>query len=119
MTAPSPENERSRKPEMITFKTDHLGHPVTESGKPVTCDGCGTVLTEQPGPDQQAPVPDDLAHDVYGKEPGVLTYIVCPRGAECLHLAQHADEMYDKARCRISGCNGDHCDAAATAGSRA
>lgn len=79
---------------MITFKTNPAGHPVTESGKPVTCDGCGVVLTSQPGPDQQQPVPDDVALQVYGLGPGVLTYVVCERGADCLTLAQLADEMH-------------------------
>lgn len=94
---------------MITFKTNSLGHPVTESGKPVTCDGCGVALTEQPGPDQQQDVPADVAREVYGQGPGVLTYIVCQRGADCLTLAMLADEMYDRIRCRVPGCTGSHC----------
>lgn len=93
---------------MITFNTDQNGHP-TESGSPVTCDGCGTVLTEQPGPDQQMPVPADVARKVYGQEPGVLTYVVCRRGEDCITLALLADELYDCARCRVPGCTGNRC----------
>lgn len=94
---------------MIKFRTNAVGHPVTESGKPVTCDGCGVVLTTQPGLEQQQPVPDDVAREVYGQEPGVLTYVVCERGADCLTLARLADEFHDRTRCRVPGCSGDRC----------
>lgn len=94
---------------VITFKTDASGRLVTESGKPVTCDGCSAVLTEQPGPDQQRPVPDDIVRDVYGQEPGSLTYVVCQRGEDCLTLALLADEMHDRTRCRVLHCRGDRC----------
>lgn len=93
----------------ITFKTDSAGRPVTESGKPVTCDGCGAVLTRQPTADEQKPVPDQVALDVYGKAPGVLGYVVCPRGVACLDLAELADDLYDRTRCRTPGCSGDRC----------
>jgi hypothetical protein len=93
----------------IVFKTDLHGHPITESGKPVTCDGCGAVLTVQPGPDQQQPVPADVAREVYGQEPGVLTYVVCERGAACFTLAQLGDEMHARTRCRVPDCRGDRC----------
>lgn len=94
---------------MLTFPTDPNGRPVTDSGKPVTCDGCSVVLTEQPGPEQQQPVPDDVAREVYGQEPGVLTYVVCPRGSDCLTLARLADELHEQTRCRVPGCRGDRC----------
>jgi hypothetical protein len=94
---------------VITFKTNHLGHPVTESGKPVTCDGCGVVLTRQPGPGQQRPVLDEVARETYGAAPGTLTYIACERGADCLTLAELAEELYNHTRCRVSGCTGDRC----------
>lgn len=100
---------------MIAFNTNHAGHPVTGSGKPVTCDGCGVVLTAQPGPGQQQPVPDDIAHRTYGQAPGVLTYVVCPRGADCLTLARLADELHENVRCRIPGCRGDRCSTPARA----
>lgn len=94
---------------MITFKTDPHDRPVTESGKSVTCDGCGVVLTEQPSPQQQRPVPADIAREVYGQKPGALTYVVCPRGDDCFTLAQLADELHDRNRCRTPGCRGDRC----------
>ncbi len=94
---------------MSLFLIDEHGHPVTVSGNPVTCDGCGTVLTEPPGPDQQEPVPDDVARVTYGQPPGVLTYIVCRRRGDCLTLARLADELYERVRCRRPGCPGDQC----------
>jgi hypothetical protein len=97
----------------IVFKTDLQGHPVTESGKPVTCDGCGVVLTAQPSADQQQPVPADVAREVYGQEPGGLTYVVCERGAACFDLARLDDEMHERTRCRVPGCRGDRCSVAA------
>lgn len=91
---------------MITFETNHEGHPVTDSGRPVVCDGCGVVLTAQPGPDQQRPVSDDIARDVYGQGPGELTYVVCERGEPCFALALLANELYRRVRCRIPDCRG-------------
>jgi hypothetical protein len=93
----------------IVFTLDKAGRPVTDSGKPVTCDGCGTRLEAQPSAEQQAPVPDDVARTVYGAEPGVLRYVVCERGVDCMTLAQIADELWDRCRCRVIECNGNSC----------
>lgn len=100
---------------MITFKTNTRGEPVTESGRPVTCDGCGARLTSQPGPDQQQEVPPALARQVYGEDRDTvvaagdqpLTFIVCDRGTDCLTLALLAEELYRASRCRDPLCTGD------------
>ncbi len=94
----------------IIFPTNAAGHPVTHSGKAVTCDGCKVVLTSQPPPEQQRPVPDWITTDVYGKPPGSLNYVVCERGADCFTLAALDDELYQSTRCRVAGCAGDRCD---------
>ncbi len=61
------------------------------------------------------PVPLDTAHAVYGKDnsDGSLIYIVCaplPGGSQpCLDLALLADELYERVRCRVPGCDGTRC----------
>jgi hypothetical protein len=98
---------------VITFRTNPAGHPVTESGRPVTCDGCGIRLTTQPGEAQQTLVPAFIAREVYGRQTpppaGVepLTYVVCERGVDCFALALLADELYQRARCKDPLCDGD------------
>jgi hypothetical protein len=99
---------------LITFKTNRHGHPVTESGQPVTCDGCGIRLTTPPTAEQQQEVPPAVALLVYGEDrrklaPGVapITYVVCERGIDCLTLAQLADDLYFRSRCNDPLCTGD------------
>jgi hypothetical protein len=99
----------------ITFKTDPAGRPVTESGRPVVCDGCGVRLTSQPRPEQVQQVPPAIARQVYGEnreqtvaEGGQpLVYVVCDRGVDCLTLALLADDLYRRTRCRDPLCTGD------------
>ena len=61
------------------------------------------------------PVPPGIARAVYGKDnsDGDLVYIVCaplPGGTQpCLDLALLADELYERARCRVPGCDGTRC----------
>lgn len=99
---------------MLTFKTNTLGEPVTDSGRPVVCDGCGVKLTSQPGPDQQQEVPPAIARLVYGNDAAQLpagavplTYIVCERGIDCLTLALLADDLYRRTACKDPLCTGD------------
>ncbi|HKT04967.1 MAG TPA: hypothetical protein VJT31_36085 [Rugosimonospora sp.] len=84
----------------------------TPSGQVITCDGCGAAV-EQVTDAMTHPVPDDIAADVYGAQPGGLLYIVCaplPGGTQpCLDLALLADELYQRTRCRVPGCHGDRC----------
>jgi hypothetical protein len=90
----------------MTFKTNTAGHPVTETGKPITCDGCAVVLTEQPTEAQQTPVPSPIVETVYGQQPGDVHYVVCARGIDCLTLALLADELYQRNRCKDTLCDG-------------
>lgn len=80
---------------------------LTTSGQPVVCDGCGAVV-EQVTDAMKHPVPADVAITLYGRPD--IVYIVCaplPEGAQpCLTLAQLADELYDRVRCRKPGCAG-------------
>lgn len=100
---------------MIVFKTDPTGRPVTESGRPVTCDGCGVRLTTAPTEAQQRQVPEELARRVYGQDLAAvlaageqpLTYVVCERGIDCSALAELADELYQAAACKDPLCTGD------------
>lgn len=101
-----PPSRRETEHLLLIFATNALGHPVTGSGKRVTCDGCGIKLTAQPTAAQQTPVPAEIALKVYGQdvtqvpagqEP--LTYVVCERGVDCLTLAQLADECYARTAC--------------------
>lgn len=95
--------------------TDPSGQPVTESGKPVICDGCGVVLTVQPPAEQQQEVPPQVARRVYGEDREAvlaaggqpLTYVVCERGEACLILARLDDELYQQTACRDPRCTGD------------
>lgn len=100
---------------MITFKTNTRGEPVTESGQPVTCDGCSIRLASPPGEAQQQEVPADVALRVYGEDRArtlaeggqPLTYVVCDRGVDCMTLAELADSLYEQTRCRDPRCTGD------------
>lgn len=86
----------------------------TPGGQPVTCDGCGAPVEEVTGP-MRHPVPDGIARANYGRDnsSGDLVYIVCapmPDGTQpCLSLAQLAEEMYQRVRCRVPGCDGTRC----------
>jgi hypothetical protein len=86
----------------------------TPSGQPVTCDGCGAPV-EAVTAAMRHPVPLEVAHSVYGKDntDGDLVYIVCaplPGGTQpCLDLALLADELYERVRCRVPGCDGTRC----------
>lgn len=95
---------------------------LTPSGQVITCDGCGTAV-ERVTDAMTDPVPDDIARDVYGRYPGELVYIACaplPDGTQpCLGLALLADEMYERTRCRVSGCRDDRCHLGSPAGAGA
>lgn len=82
----------------------------TPSGQPIICDGCGAVV-EEVTEAMRHPVPREIAIRNYGKTD--LVYIVCaplPDGRQpCLDLAQLAEEMYDRVRCRVPGCDGSRC----------
>jgi hypothetical protein len=86
----------------------------TPSGQPITCDGCGAPVEEVTAA-MKHPVPLGIADSVYGKDNrnGDLVYIVCaplPDGNQpCLVLALLADELYERARCRVPGCDGTRC----------
>lgn len=86
----------------------------TPSGQPITCDGCGAPV-EAVTAAMRHPVPPEIACSVYGKDntDGDLVYIVCaplPGGTQpCLDLALLADELYERARCRVPGCDGTRC----------
>lgn len=86
----------------------------TPSGQPITCDGCGAPVEEVTAA-MRHPVPLEIAHAVYGKDnsDGGLVYIVCeppPGGTRpCLDLALLADELYERVRCRVPGCDGTRC----------
>lgn len=93
----------------------------TPSGQPITCDGCGAPV-EAVTPAMKHPVPSGIARAVYGKDnrDGDLVYIVCaplPGGTQpCLDLALLADELYERARCRVPGCDGTRCHQARPGG---
>lgn len=82
----------------------------TPRGKPITCDGCGAAV-EKVTAAMTHPLPRHVAITTYGKAD--LSYIVCaplPDGRQpCLHLAQLADELYEKVRCWVPGCDGSRC----------
>lgn len=86
----------------------------TPSGKPIVCDGCAAPV-ERVVPAMVHPVPIDIARDVYGIDntQGNLNYIVCsplPDGDQpCLTLALLSDELHERTRCRIPGCDGTRC----------
>ena len=86
----------------------------TPSGRPIVCDGCAAPV-ETVTDAMKHPVPLDVAHAVYGKDnqDGSLVYIVCaplPDGSQpCLDLAHLADELYERVRCRVPGCDGTRC----------
>lgn len=86
----------------------------TPSGKVITCDGCAAPV-EEVTPSMRHPVPMAIAKDVYGidNRDGGLVYIVCrphEDGSQpCLVLALTADELYERVRCRIPGCDGTRC----------
>lgn len=90
---------------------------LTGSGKPIICDGCRApveAVTEA----MKHPVPREVALAVYGQED--LVYIVCaplPDGSQpCLELAKLSDELYERVRCRVPGCDGTRCGDAGRAG---
>jgi len=95
---------------------------ITPSGQPITCDGCGAPV-EAVTAAMRHTVPLQVAHLVYGKEntDGDLVYIVCaplPGGTQpCLDLALLADELYERVRCRVPGCDGTRCHRASPGGS--
>lgn len=83
------------------------------NGRPIRCDGCGYPV-ERVTPEMTRPVPDEIAAVNYGRAPGSgLIYIVyapLPDGTQpCLVLAELNEELYEWARCRVSGCTGQHC----------
>uniref|UniRef100_UPI003F491408 hypothetical protein n=1 Tax=Amycolatopsis sp. CA-293810 TaxID=3239926 RepID=UPI003F491408 len=86
----------------------------TPSGQPIVCDGCGAPI-EVVTAAMRHPVPREIAQAVYGKDnhDGDLVYIVCaplPGGTQpCLDLALLADELYERVRCRVPGCDGTQC----------
>jgi hypothetical protein len=86
----------------------------TPSGRLIVCEGCGAPV-EAVTDAMRHPVPPAIAHAVYGKDnsDGNLVYIVCaplPDGSQpCLDLALLADELYERVRCRVPGCNGTRC----------
>jgi hypothetical protein len=86
----------------------------TPSGQPIVCNGCGAPV-EAVTDEMKHPVPCEIAHAVYGKDnrDGGLVYIVCtplPGGSQpCLDLALLADELYERVRCRVPGCDGTRC----------
>lgn len=86
----------------------------TPSGKIITCDGCGAPV-ERVTESMRHPVPAGIALKNYGtgNRDGNLVYIVCaplPDGTQpCLALAELAEELYDRCRCRVPGCDGTRC----------
>ncbi len=86
----------------------------TPSGRLIACDVCAAPI-EAVTDAMRHPVPREIAHAVYGKDnsSGSLVYIVCAplpdRSQPCLVLARLADELYERVRCRVPGCDGTHC----------
>lgn len=58
----------------------------TPSGRPITCDGCGSVISrEEVTEAMTSPIPDEISVENYGR--AGLVYIVCqplPAGQPCL-----------------------------------
>lgn len=86
----------------------------TPSGRLIVCDGCAAPI-ETVTPAMKHPVPPEIAQTVYDKDnsSGSLVYIVCAPlrdGSQpCLDLAQLADELYERVRCQVPGCDGTRC----------
>lgn len=90
----------------------------TPSGQPVTCGAPVEAVT----PAMRHPVPLEIAHSVYGKDnrDGDLACIVRappPDGSQPgLELALLAGQLYERARCRVPGCDGTRCHQAGPRG---
>jgi hypothetical protein len=84
-----------------------MAPPRTPSGQQITCDGCAAPV-EQVTDAMRIPVPAAVALANYGRAD--LEYIVCsplPDGSQpCLTLAELAEELYDRVRCRRPTCTG-------------
>jgi hypothetical protein len=100
---------------MVILRHAWEPHRATGWVRIIPCDGCGLIgrPEEEYSYDKGMvqPVRPDICQAVYGRTD--LVYLLCPPSTEgrhpCLDLADLADELHDRVRCRTPGCDGTRC----------